>query len=286
MAPELLRGELPNDRTDIYAYGKVIAELLPRNRVASRCFAAEAENRPESLEPIIRCLRGVVRRRALWALAALTPVASLATYERLTGPKLAQGVRQHLIVNGFRPSEASHAGVLRQLLITALRQSPLLTIVSDDHLKSALAGQHQPSDLPADRRNLIQALGRESLVLVLEGALSESVHRLHLALQVFGAGSSKPILQIKEAADDAVQVVRLADRAALRLREELGESATSLQSGHTPLERVTSSAPEAVEAYYRDCSHRSAVSLLLRSRRDDRRPVISRQGRERWGHGF
>ncbi len=249
MAPELLKGSPPTIRTDIYAYGKVLAELLPGHRLVPLCIARLPANRLDSLEPVIRSLGGVLRRRVLWTLGALAPAAAIAGFELFKGKPVALAGRQRLAVNGFRPAEASRVSMARDLLITALRQSPLLSVVSDDHVRAALESLGARTHTPVNRGMLFAALARDGVALVLEGTLRETAAEMQLAVELFEREESRPLLGLRESAPKQ-NMVRLVDQIALRFRQDLGESAAALHSAYTPLERVTSAAPEAVEAYY------------------------------------
>jgi serine/threonine protein kinase len=250
MAPELSAGESPTIRTDIYAYGKVLEELLPGHRQAAHCQAARPSDRPASLTPVIRDLRGDFSRRK-WIGAGVATVASaVAALELRPSPRRSPGWQRRIVLNGFRPAEGGRASLLRELLMTALRESPLLSVMADDRLRAVLHDLRGSRALPADHALLAAAATRESALMV-EGLVDAADRGVRLLLQVFEPSGDKPALKVAEQADDPRQLTRLADRIALRLRRELGESESSLAASYTPLEQVTSGSPEAVEFYFR-----------------------------------
>ena len=57
MAPELSAGTSASVRSDIYALGKVLAQLMPDSGWAARCAADRVADRPESLEPVLQDLK-------------------------------------------------------------------------------------------------------------------------------------------------------------------------------------------------------------------------------------
>ena len=59
MAPELLKGEAPSIRSDIFAFGKVGRELLPRERIWDECTRLLPEDRPDSLQQSAGASRSV-----------------------------------------------------------------------------------------------------------------------------------------------------------------------------------------------------------------------------------
>ena len=200
---------------------------------------------------MINDLRGGAARRIWFMVAAALPFATLAGYEMLTRPRIPLLARQRIAFNGFRPAATPQAVLVRDLLMTAVGQSLHVSVTPDDRLRSILAKANLPTSLPADRDSLLAAAGREGIALVIEGILAEAKGRLKLLLQVFEPGSRTPLLGMTQQADDARHIVSLAERAALQLRREFGESQATLDASHTPLEQVTSASPDAVEFYFR-----------------------------------
>ena len=249
MAPELHDGGPPSVRSDIYAFGKVLGELLPRSRLVQVCVAPRAEDRPASLDSVVRSLSGTLSRRAWMMAAAATPFAGVAAYREFTRPALPLLSRQRLAFNGFRPEGGGAPQLLRDLLITALRQSLMVTIVPDDRVRYILSRMNIPPKLPVARNNLLAAAIQDGIGLVVEGTLSEAGTGLHFLLQIFRAGENKPALEIYQQASDSRQIIGLAERVALQVRREFGESAA--QAGYTPVDRLTSASPEAAEFYFR-----------------------------------
>jgi tetratricopeptide (TPR) repeat protein/tRNA A-37 threonylcarbamoyl transferase component Bud32 len=250
MAPELLEGGTASVASDIFAYGKVLAQLLPGNRWAAACGAARVADRPKSLEPVVESLsEGLSRRTLVAGAAAGLSLAAMGGYELLTGPRLALAPHQRLIVNGFRSPDIEQAGSLRRLLITALRQSPLVSVVSDDRLIALLKKLRLAATLPAPRTDLALLAADVGGALFLEGAVEVTGNALSVVLEVFQPGQDSPGLKVGERVRDSHNLVRLADAAALRLRKEFGESPLSLRAAYRPLEKVTSASPEAVNYY-------------------------------------
>jgi tetratricopeptide (TPR) repeat protein len=249
MAPELVAGGAATFATDIYAYGRVLSELMPGSRLAQACTARKPEDRPVSLEPVIRSLRGVATRRLLLMAAAAAPFAGLAAWLATSRPRLPLLSRQRLAFNAFRPKGEGSAQLVRDLLLTALRQSLLVTIVPDEHVRSALRALSFAPELPADRVQLLAAAARDGIGLVVEGNAVQAGSGLSFLLQVYRAGESQPALQIAEKASDRKAIVGMAERLALQVRREFGEPVS--QAGYTPIDRITSPNAAAVEYYFR-----------------------------------
>ncbi|MDZ4797851.1 MAG: protein kinase [Bryobacteraceae bacterium] len=254
MAPELLAGRAATVRSDIYAFGKVLEQMIGTDKVVQDCQAEKPENRPESLEPVIRHLQGGIDRRLVMAGLCVLGLGAATGYAGLSRPALALGTRQRLALNGLRSDDSHRGTVFRNLLIAALRQSPLLAIVPDERLVALLKLQKPSAQLPAEREDLLRAALREGVPLVLDGQLKAAGSALHFAAEIWHSGDKVPVLQLGEQVDSVRDVLRLAEKMAMRLRWEFGESSALLNDGRASLERITSRFPEAVDAYYRGVS--------------------------------
>ena len=67
-APELLKGLSTDQRSDIWSFGKILQELLPRyGRISRRCMA---ENPDRRFPDVPALQKAIARRRRLWMLPA------------------------------------------------------------------------------------------------------------------------------------------------------------------------------------------------------------------------
>jgi tetratricopeptide (TPR) repeat protein len=252
MAPEVLAGDSPAIRSDVFAFGKVLDELLPGHRLVARCTAPSPDDRPESMEQVLRDLRGGSTRRT-WILggvvAAATSIGAVYLRDRWR-PRIPLGSRQRVRVNGFTPNDADAAKAVRTLMMMALRQSPLLSVVGDrgylagDGATIVKAGFALPLvDLLATARN-------EKANLVIDGRLEESGQGLRLLVTVYDLEQNSARYRTEVAVRGKHGVVQLAELAATNLRKEaFGESA--FHSGYRALDKVTSSSQAAVDLYFR-----------------------------------
>lgn len=140
MAPELVAGAPASVASDLYAFGVTLNQLLPGDKFAAECTARNPERRPKGLGPLIRQWRSGASRR-WWILGwAAGPVAAAGAYEWVTRPRLALASRQRLVVNSFLPA-SELARSVRELVISGLRQSPLLTVVADERVRGLSGGK-------------------------------------------------------------------------------------------------------------------------------------------------
>jgi serine/threonine protein kinase/tetratricopeptide (TPR) repeat protein len=251
VAPEVAAGGAPDQRSDIYAYGKVLAELLPGHRLAAPCAAPDPQDRPAALDRVVRALDGALTRRMLMLGGGVAAAgAASGAYALLYRPRFVLDKPHRIAVNGFRPGEMNRSGVVRDLLMTALRQSPLLVVMPDDRLRAVLRLLKFKPQIPADSVSML-AVAAQQEAIVVDGVLEAAGAGLRLVLQVVPQGAELPSFRVAEQVQDARQVVQLADRAAQRLRLELGERPESVRTAYVPLENVTSASPEAVDLYFR-----------------------------------
>ena len=106
-APELAGGGVFNVRTDIYALGKVLAEL-GFTRVGARCSSLKPEDRPESADAVKRLL---LERRSPWPWIVLAVVAvavgvGVAVYLNRPLPQVEEVIVPEEIVPEEEPVQA------------------------------------------------------------------------------------------------------------------------------------------------------------------------------------
>ena len=271
MAPEVLNGEEATVRSDIFSFGRVLAELLPGHKWAAKCQAEDPTNRPANLAPVIASLRERSRREMLGygAWSSVAAGGSLLFYRQGSQDRPQFSGRPALALNGFRaaersPGDTTLASTLKQLVTTALNQSPMLRLIPDETLRAALLQLNLPGALPAEWRHLRAAASQRHIPYLAEGLISTvGSTGLRLLLQLFERNSDRPFLEVDETVPTRERIVELAEKISLKLRQAIGESSTSLASNFTGLVQATSSSPEAVDLLYK------GIDAYEHSRTDD-----------------
>jgi len=255
MAPELLDGGAATIQSDIYAYGRVLSGLLPSHNLVPRLTAGDPRHRPSSMVPVIESLKGngpIVRwSRRAWVVTVGAGLGGLIYWKR-NQPRVPLGTRQRVILNGLRGALEPSSSLLaiHNLLQLALEQSPLLNVFPDQTLRAALRKRSLPSELPAKIEHLLDVASHEGARLIVDGEVHREGAGLMLNLDLFVDSAKHPEHRISESVLDARQLTRLAETAALVLRQQCGESAGAIRNSYSPLERVTSAIPEAVGYYF------------------------------------
>jgi len=254
MAPELLAGSPATVKSDLYAYGKVLALLIPRHRLVAKLTAKEPDQRPESMAVVVDTLTsdGPLAKwtRRSWGLAAVAAAGGFF-YWRENEPHVPLGSRQRVILNGLRGAlESSRLAAISNLLQLALEQSPLLNVFPSQTLCAALRKRKLPPELPAKIEHLLDVAVQEGARLIIDGELRPNGSGLLLDLDLYVDSNRRPEYRLSEAVGDAKQLTHLAEIAALGLRKQCGESAGAIRNSYSRLERATSAIPEAVEYYF------------------------------------
>lgn len=250
MAPELLQGAPATFASDLYAFGRILAQLLPGDRFGVACTAVRPEQRPSSLNNAIhRWKTGPTRRRLLAAMAVAAPAGLAIAYRYLFRPRIIFGSPQRVAFSAFHPQNNDTASLVRSLLMTALGQSPLVTVVTDERLRGLLGSGKEHPMLPPARSQILSIAQKARIPFVVEGDLQWAGRKLTLVIRVYDTATAQRVLEVTDSADEN-GFVRLADRASLRLRRSFGESEESLHATYKDLDDVTSAIPEAVQAFY------------------------------------
>src|SRR5262249_34875908 len=137
---------------------------------------------------------------------------------------------------------------LRQGLASQLRQSPYLTLISDDRIRRTLQRMGTPADAtlaPALAREVCQRAGG---VAVLEGTISRLGSQFVLGLTARNCQTGDTIDQQQVQATREEDVLTAISRIAADFRLRAGESLAGLRQHSTPLPDATTSSLEALKA--------------------------------------
>jgi tetratricopeptide (TPR) repeat protein len=138
---------------------------------------------------------------------------------------------------------------LRQATMSQLEQSPYLNLLSDTRVQQTLSLMTQPQDVmltPALAREVCLRAGGAA---VLEGSIAPKAQGYSIALGAVDCNDGSTLAHVEANAEGRNQVIPATDLAARDLRLHLGESLSSIQKYDVPLETVTTSSLEALQAY-------------------------------------
>jgi eukaryotic-like serine/threonine-protein kinase len=140
-------------------------------------------------------------------------------------------------------------GTLQQGLAVQLEQSPFLSIISDQQIQQTLQMMGQKPDAkltPEIARELCQRTGSAA---VLDGSIAQIGTRYLLTLEAVNCTSGKSLASTEAQASDKTHVLDALGTTASQIRNNLGESLSTVQKFDTPLEQATTPSVEALQEY-------------------------------------
>jgi eukaryotic-like serine/threonine-protein kinase len=192
-----------------------------------------------------------VRWKIATAFAILSFALAVSGWLLLSGKAHALTDKDTIVVGDFTNStgDAVFDGTLRQGLSVQLEQSPFLRIVSDQQVQQTLRLMGQKPDAkltPEIARELCQRTGSAA---VLDGSIAQIGTQYLLTVKAVNCASGESLASVEAEAGDKNHVLDALGKTATALRNNLGESLSTVQKFDTPLEQATTPSLEALEAF-------------------------------------
>jgi DNA-binding winged helix-turn-helix (wHTH) protein/Flp pilus assembly protein TadD len=216
-------------------------------------FAARDPAESAAPETIPVAAPAPARRRWKWpaVVAASVLAAFIAVYfvSRASARKLTY--KDTIVLADFNNTTGDPVfdGTLRQGLSSQLEQSPFLNLLSDQRIAQTLVLMEQPRDARLTGKLTDEACQRTASAATIEGSISNLGNDYVLGLKAVNCRNGDLLVEEQVTANGKEQVLKALGEAATRLRQKLGESLTSVQKYDVPLENVTTSSLEALQAY-------------------------------------
>jgi tetratricopeptide (TPR) repeat protein len=196
----------------------------------------------------------MARKRWRLVLTALLAIAIVAVgvhfYPRRAA---ALGAKDTIVLADFanRTSDPVFDETLRQGLAVQLEQSPFLSLVSERRIQQTLRLMGQSPDksiTPEIARELCQRAGS---VAALDGSIASLGRQYVLELRAVNCHTGDTVAREEATADGKEQVLKALSQAVGKMREKLGESIATAEKFDTPLDQVTTSSLDALQAFSR-----------------------------------
>jgi DNA-binding winged helix-turn-helix (wHTH) protein len=184
-------------------------------------------------------------------LTAAVLAALIAVYfvSRVSATKLTD--KDTIVLSEFNNTTGDPVfdGALRQGLSSQLEQSPFLNLLSDSRIAQTLALMAQPRDARLTGKLAGEVCQRTASAATIEGSISSMGSEYVLGLRAVNCRSGDVLAQEQATANGKEQVLKTLGEATTRLRRKLGESLASVEKYDVPLENVTTSSLEALQAF-------------------------------------
>jgi DNA-binding winged helix-turn-helix (wHTH) protein/Flp pilus assembly protein TadD len=193
--------------------------------------------------------QGPLRSRyALAALLILTLASAGFFWWKKHSPR---PTSQKIVLADFanRTGDAAFDDVLDTALEVDLSQSPYLDVMSDQDASNVLQRMGRKPDSPISEDVATEICQRSNRQAMLNGSISSIGKHYLLALQATDCLSGKRLAEVKAEAPDKERVLPTLDRAADKLRHDLGESGRSVENFQVSIAQATTSSLEALKAY-------------------------------------
>src|SRR5580692_4566537 len=138
---------------------------------------------------------------------------------------------------------------LKQALAVDLGQSPFLNILSEDKVSQTLREMTRPANERLTRDLAREVCQRAGSKAYLAGSIAALGTQYVIGLEALNCASGDVLAREQVTAAGKEQVLPALGQAAAKLRNEVGESLSSVQKFDVPLEQATTNSLEALKAY-------------------------------------
>jgi serine/threonine protein kinase/Flp pilus assembly protein TadD len=140
-------------------------------------------------------------------------------------------------------------GTLKQALAIQLEQSPFLNVLAERKVSATLKLMDRPPDERLTHEVAHEVCLRSNSKALLEGSISNVGTHYLIGLKAVNCQTGDTLASTQAEATDRDNVLRKLGEAGDALREKMGESLISVKRFNKPLDEVTTSSLDALQAY-------------------------------------
>ena len=140
-------------------------------------------------------------------------------------------------------------GTLKQALAIQLEQSPFLNVLSERRVSTTLKMMDKPPDARLTHEVAREVCLRSNSKALLEGSIGSVGTHYLIGLKAINCQTGDNIASAQVEAANRDNVLKRLGEAGDELREKLGESLISVKRFNKPLDQVTTSSLDALQAY-------------------------------------
>jgi eukaryotic-like serine/threonine-protein kinase len=192
-------------------------------------------------------------RRFLWTGSAAAVALALAIAVWLFLPRHARALKptDTIVLADFANSTGDTVfdDTLKQGLATDLQQSPFLNIVPDQKVRATLKLMNRSPDERLTGEIAQELCQRTGSKAVIDGSIASIGSEYVVGLNAVDCQTGESLARRQVQAAKKEEVLNALDQAATKLRENIGESLSSVQEYDIPLAQATTPSLEALKAY-------------------------------------
>lgn len=201
---------------------------------------------------------------AWWKHRPAAPVANDAAGNKMGVGIAPQMLKDSIILANFvnKTGDPVFDETLNQALRIDLEQSPVIQIVSQEHLRQSVKYLGKPEDTPVTPEIAREIGEREGMKAILTGTIAKLGSEYLITLSAQNTATGDEIASEQVQAADKEHVVDALSKAASGMRAKLGEDLASIKKLNTPFGQATTPSLEAFRAYaLGDVAHEKASDI-------------------------
>jgi hypothetical protein len=220
-------------------------------KIVSRCLEEDPDRRWQSAAEIAAQLAAITIPPKRWTIivptaAVLASVAAGYFYLH-RAPKLTD--KDTIVLADFdnKTGDAVFDDTLRQGLAVQLKQSPFLSLISDQKISQTLQLMGKPPDQKLTPELTREVCERTGSAAMLAGSIASLGTRYVLGLRAVSCSTGDTLDEQQVQSEKKEDVLNAVSDMASKFRARAGESLAAIQQNNVPLREATTSSLEALK---------------------------------------